>query len=81
MAKTDIDTEKPDIGKLFQNKTAQHVLTLQKAFGGKKFFGRADVMREIDIKASRASELLRAMMEHGIIEPVSGYGKGKYRFR
>lgn len=27
------------------------------------------------------SFLLREMTEQGIIEPVSGYGKGKYRFR
>ena len=25
--------------------------------------------------------LLRKMAEHGVIEPVVGYGKGKYRFR
>lgn len=44
-------------------------------------FGRSDVMEAIGIKPSRASELLREMAEHGIIEPVSGHGKGKYRFR
>jgi len=38
-------------------------------------------MEVIDIKPSRASELLREMAEHGVIEPVSGHGKGKYRFR
>lgn len=43
-------------------------------------FGRSDVMEVIDIKPSRVSELLREMVEHGIIEPVSGHGKGKYRF-
>ncbi len=37
-------------------------------------------MKVIDIKASRASDLLREMVEHGVIEPVSGHGKGKYRF-
>ena len=38
-------------------------------------------MAAIDIKASRASDLLKEMMERGIIEPVSGHGKGKYRFK
>ena len=33
------------------------------------------------IKPSRASELLKEMLECGIVEPVSGHGKGKYRFR
>lgn len=44
-------------------------------------FGRSDVMKVIDVKPSRASELLKDLEEHGIIEPVSGHGKGKHRFR
>ena len=35
----------------------------------------------LNIKPSRASELIKQMLNNGIIEPVSGYGKGKYRFR
>ena len=38
-------------------------------------------MELIGIKPSRASELLKEMLERGIVEPVSGHGKGKYRFR
>ncbi len=37
-------------------------------------------MNAIDIRPSRASDLLKEMAEHEIIEPVSGHGKGKYRF-
>lgn len=37
-------------------------------------------MTAIDSKASRVSDLLKEMVEHGIIEPVYGHGKGKYRF-
>ena len=37
-------------------------------------------MKAIDLKASRASDLLKEMVEHGVIEPVIGHGKGKYRF-
>ena len=80
-AKPDIEALKPDIEKLFQPKTASHILELREAFPGQTIFGRSDVMKVIDIKASRASDLLREMMEHGIIEPVSGHGKGKYRFQ
>ncbi|MBQ9030014.1 MAG: Fic family protein [Parasporobacterium sp.] len=79
--KPDIEALKPDIEKIFQPKTASHILKLREAFPGQAIFGRSDVMRVIDIKASRASDLLREMTEHGIIEPVSGHGKGKYRFR
>lgn len=79
--KPDIETLKPDIEKLFQPKTASHILKLREAFPGQTIFGRSDVMKVIDIKASRASDLLREMVEYGVIEPVSGHGKGKYQFR
>lgn len=79
--KPDIDTLKADIENAFQPKTASHILKLREAFPGQMIFGRSDVMKVIDVKSSRASDLLKAMVEHKIIESVSGYGKGKYRFR
>lgn len=78
--KSDIDAIKPDIERAFKPKTANHILRLREAFPGQTIFGRSDVMEAIGIKPSRASDLLREMAEHGIIEPVSGRGKGKYRF-
>lgn len=79
--KPDIDEIKADIEKIFQPKTASHVLKLREAFPFQTIFGRSDVMKVVEIKPSRASELLKELTEHGIIEPVSGYGKGKYWFR
>lgn len=79
--KPDIETLKLDIEKSFQPKTASHILKLREAFPGQTIFGRSDVMKVVDIKASRASDLLRAMVEYGVIESVSGHGKGKYQFR
>ena len=79
--KPDIEALKPDIEKLFQPKTASHILELREAFPGQTIFGRSDVMKVIDIKASRASDLLREMVEYGVFEPVSGHGKCKYQFR
>lgn len=79
--KPDIDTLKADIENAFQPKTASHILKLREAFPGQMIFGRSDVMKVIDVKSSRASDILKAMVEHKIIESVSGYGKGKYRFR
>lgn len=79
--KPDIEEIKPDIQKRFSPKTASHVLKLWEAFPEQTIFGRADVIKVIDIRPSRASELLRDLTKHGIIEPVSGHGKGKYRFR
>ena len=80
-AKPDIEALKSDIEKLFRPKTASHILKLCEAFPGQTIFGRSDVMKVIDIKASRASDLLREMVESRVIEPVSGHGKGKYQFR
>ena len=79
--KPDIEEKKPDIEKVFQPKTEGHILKLREAFSGQRIFGRTDVMELIGIKSSRASELLKEMLERGIVEPVSGHGKGKYRFR
>ena len=85
--KPDIETQKPDIGVFkadieadFGSKTADHILKLREAFPGQTIFGRSDVMNVIGIGPSRASELLKEMVQRGITEPVSGYGKGKYRF-
>ena len=50
------------------------------SYPGQSIFGRSDVINVIEIKPSRASDLLKDMAEHGIIEPVTGHGKGKYRF-
>ena len=79
--KPDIEGLKADIEPVFQPKTVNHILTLREAFPGRAIFGRSDVMRAIKIKPSRASELLKELVEHEVIEPVSGHGKGKYRFR
>lgn len=77
----DIEEIKPDIEKMFRPKTVNHILKLREAFPGQTIFGRSDVMDAIDMKPSRASELLKELLEQGVIESVSGHGKGKYRFR
>lgn len=79
--KSDIEALKADIDNRFTAKTTEHILKLREEFQGQTIFGRSDVMRVLDMKASRASELLKEMAEQGITEPVSGFGKGKYRFR
>ena len=84
----DIKTSKPDIEALeanietvFQPKTVSHILKLRNAFPDQTIFGRSDVMGVIGIKPSRASDLLKKMVEHKVIERAPGHGKGKYRFR
>lgn len=38
-------------------------------------------MELLELKASGASKLLSNLVEADVIEAVSGYGKGKYRFK
>ena len=62
-------------------KAVNYIRRLREAFPGDAIFGRSDMMKEIDLKASRASEFLKELEGQGIIEPVTGHGKGKYRFK
>ena len=79
--KANIDEEKVNIGAVFTAKTVSHIQKLREALGTQNVFGRSDVQRILELKPTRSSALLREMAEHGIIEPVAGHGKGKYRFR
>lgn len=78
--KPDIDPVKPDIEKKMREKTVHHIQLLRERFPEGAIFGRSDVMETIGVRSSRASELLREMVDRGVIEPVSGHGKGRYRF-
>lgn len=78
--KTNIDSIKVNIEEDFTAKTASHVQKLQETLGSETAFGRPDVQWVLGLKPTRSSVLLREMAEHGIIEPVAGHGKGKYRF-
>ena len=49
--------------------------------GFDEVFGRSAVMELLELKASGASKLLSNLVQAEIIEPVSGYGKGKYKFK
>ena len=38
-------------------------------------------MKLLELKGSGASNLLSNLVQAEIIEPVSGYGRGKYKFK
>ena len=44
-------------------------------------FGRSTVMELLELKGSGASKLLSNLVKADIIEPVSGHGKGRYKFK
>lgn len=64
----------------FKGKTISHVEKVLAAYGVGTVFGRGDVVELLGITASPASELLRKLLERKIILPVTGMGKGRYRF-
>ena len=86
--KVDIEDKKVDIESVltekvsnFSVKTTTHIRSLFEKFGFDEIFGRNAVMELLDLKGSGASKLLSNLVQAEIIEPVSGHGKGKYKFR
>ena len=65
----------------FSVKTRVHIRRLFEEFGFDGIFGRSAVMELLELKSSGASKLLSNLVHADIIEPVSGYGKGKYKFK
>lgn len=65
----------------FSAKTIMHVQKMYDLFGKNRIFGRTQVQAVTGLKPTRTSELLNTLSDIKVIEPVTGHGKGKYRFR
>ena len=88
VSKVDIESKKVDIenillekGAEFSAKTTIHIHRLFRKFGFDEIFGRSAVMEFLELKSSGTSKLLSNLVQADIIEAVSGYGKGKYKFK
>ena len=79
--KVDIDSVLSEKGSDFSVKTTIHIHRLFEKFGFDEVFGRSAVMEILELKGSGASKLLSNLVKADIIEPVSGHGKGKYKFK
>ena len=79
--KVDIESLLSEKGSDFSVKTTVHIHRLFEKFGFDEVFGRSAVMELLELKASGASKLLSNLVQADIIEPVSGHGKGKYKFK
>ena len=79
--KTDIEKKLSNIDENYKNKTMDHVLALYNECGKVKFFGRAVVEKITGLKSTRASEIIKILVNNDILEPVKGHGKGKYKFK
>ena len=80
-AKVDIESVLSAKGSDFTVKTTVHIHRLFEKFGFDGVFGRSVVMELLELKSSGASKLLSNLVQADIIEPVSGHGKGKYKFK
>ena len=79
--KVDIESVLSEKGSDFSVKTTVHIHRLFEKFGFDDVFGRSAVMELLGLKSSGASKLLSNLVQADIIESVSGYGKGKYKFK
>ena len=87
-AEADIENQKADIRNrllsfpdMITEKTIEHALELSSKCGKKEYFGRTIVEDITGLKSTRASELIKLLVDSEIIVPVTGHGKGKYRFQ
>ena len=88
LKKVDIEGSKVDIrNKLFSfsdmisEKTINHALGLFLKCGKEEYFGRTIVEDITGLKPSGASKLIKLLVDSEVIVPVTGHGKGKYRFQ
>ena len=80
-SKVDIETRLAEKTLNFSTKTIMHISVLYEKFGDCQFFGRGEVMELLGLKSSGASKIISNMVQADVIEPVSGHGKGKYKFK
>lgn len=65
----------------FSTKTIAHIYKMFNKYGYNEVFGRSAVRELLELKDSSVSKLLFKLLQSDIIENVSGYGKGKYKFK
>ena len=71
-----IEERLPDLSE----KTIHHILLMYGKYGNENIFGRSDVEELTGLKSTRASELLKILLNVRIIQATKGHGKGKYCF-
>ena len=84
-SKVAVDEEKVAVERRLSSITANaptknKTMLLFDVYGYDGVFGRAEIMQMFGMASSSAGKLLIKLKELYFIEPVSGHGKGKYRF-
>ena len=88
ITETDIESQKADIrnkllafSDMISEKTINHTFELFSKCGKEEYFGRTIVEDITGLKSTRASELIKLLVDSKVIVSVTGHGKGKYRFQ
>ena len=86
--KADIECQKANIrnkllafSDMISEKTINHTFELFSKCGKEEYFGRTIVEDITGLKSTRASELIKLLVDSKVIVSVTGHGKGKYRFQ
>ena len=86
--KADIESQKANIrnkllafSDMISEKTINHTFELFSKCGKEEYFGRTIVEDITGLKSTRASELIKLLVDSKVIVSVTGHGKGKYRFQ
>ena len=84
----DTESQKADIrnkllafSDMISEKTINHTFELFSICGKEEYFGRTIVEDITELKPSGASKLIKLLVDSEVIVPVTGHGKGKYRFQ
>ena len=84
----DIESQKANIrnkllafSDIISEKTINHTFELFSKCGKEEYFGRSIVEDITGLKSTRASELIKLLVDSKVIVSVTGHGKGKYRFQ
>ena len=87
-AEADIESQKANIrnkllafSDMISEKTINHTFELFSKCGKEEYFGRTIVEDITGLKSTRASELIKLLVDSKVIVSVTGHGKGKYRFQ
>ena len=78
--KVDIRNKLLSFSDTVSEKTINHTFEIFSKCGKEDYFGRTIVVAITGLKPSGASKLIKMLVDSEVIVPVTGHGKGKYRF-
>ena len=79
--KVDIRNKLLSFSDTISEKTINHTIEIFSKCGKEEYFGRTIVEDITGLKPSGASKLIKLLVDSEVIVPVTGHGKGKYRFQ